>query len=470
MRVTLVNPPLTLEQRYGKLASVGGNLAPLALCSLAATLRTQGHALSIVDGALGSGSVAGVVDAVMQTRPECVGISAVTANISHAAAIAAEIKRRDGGILTVVGGHHATVLPEKTMAMFGGFDVAVLGEGEQTLAELVRAVEGGGSLATVEGIAYRGGRELRTTPPRPLLADLDTLAMPAWDLLPSLADHYRPALHSVRRLPCACLVTSRGCFSKCVFCDRSVFGRQVRSHGAEYVIEMIERLHRDHGIREVCFMDDNFVLSRRRTERLCDHLRSSSMRLTWSCSARVDIVDLELLKSMRAAGCWQVAYGIESGSPEVLDGLNKGVSLEQIERAVRLTRRAGMRARGFVMVGSPGESRETVRQTLRFLTRIPLDDLHVNFFTPYPGSTVYSEASRLGSFQEDWDKMTGWEPVFVPAGMEREQLVEAQRWMIRGFYLRPRPLVSHLFLFGRMSTIHSAVEALSAFLRFSFKT
>jgi radical SAM superfamily enzyme YgiQ (UPF0313 family) len=190
--------------------------------------------------------------------------------------------------------------------------------------------------------------------------------------------------------------------------------------------------------------DENFVVDKKRMLMLCKLLQSSDIDLTWSCNARVDAIDPDLLKVMRDAGCWQIAFGIESGDQRILDMERKGVSLDEIRRGVRITADAGIQARGFFMLGHPRETEESLRKTVAFARELPLHSVHYTHFTPLPGSPIYQEADRYGTFDRDWRRLTYWHPVFVPTGLDADTITRWERKAFRDFYFRPKLLWYHI--------------------------
>ena len=449
MKILFATPPVSREERYGSLAGAGSSAPSLGILLLAAVARQKGWSVSVLEAAalnLGPGEALARIEA---ERPEVLGISTTTLSVFHAHELAEAAKKALPGLRTLIGGPHVSAVPLETMERFTAFDLAVVGEGEQTLSELLDAFAEGGSLEGVRGIVRREGGAPRVNPPRPFLKDLDRLPPPAWDLLEGFPRRYAPAPFKTRRLPAASLVTSRGCPNKCIFCDRSVFGARCHGHSAAYVTEMMEDLHRRHGVREFAFEDDTFVTFGRRLREICEGLIASKAGFSWTCLGRVDHVSPENLALMKRAGCWQVSFGIESGSQAILDAIGKRVTLEQIRDAVRMTRKAGILAKGFFIVGHPGETRETLEATVRFALELPLNDLSVTMLTPFPGTELYDRAAEFGAFDDDWRRLNLLTPVFVPEGLIAEDLLRAQRELTRRFYLRSRVIADYGFRAAR---------------------
>ena len=469
MKTVLVNPPHTLEERYGKLAGAGSNLPSLGLLSLAAVLRKEGFPVQVVDAPAENIGYSECLERIFSFEARLVGLSAVTPSIHKAAKLADEIKARDPGITIVVGGAHSTAVPEETLRRFSAFDMAIVGEGEETLVELTRALKSHSPLAEIPGLVFRDQNGLTATAPRETIKDLDSLPFPAWDLLPRFPHAYHPAAFKTKRLPATYLLTSRGCPHQCIFCDTSVFSRQFRAFGAPYIIEMIRLLRRDYGIREISFEDDTFIIFKKRLRELCETLIREKIDISWTCNGRVNAVEPETLRLMKRAGCWQIAYGIESGEQEILDFAKKQIKLEQAAQAVRWTHEAGIFSKGFFILGFPKETEETLRKTIRFALSIPLDDITVCQMIPFPGSEMYKIGPQYGKIETDWEKMNLLDVVFVPHGLTEDLLRKYQNKFLRDFYLRPRIFFSYFKrLLDSPGNILGIFQGFAAFIKTVF--
>ena len=242
----------------------------------------------------------------------------------------------------------------------------MIGEGEEALVEIVSLSSVAcNNLRGVKGIIFRKDGNLVITPMREAIRDLDSLPFPARHLLPPLS-RYRPTPASYRRLPLGVMITSRGCPQQCAFCDRAVFGNGYRKRSPENVLGEVDELAYKYGAREIRFFDDCFTLDKERVMKICHGLRKIKPRLPWTCLTTVGSVTKELLKEMSSSGCWQVLYGLESGSDRMLKLLKKGATLEQNIQAVRWAKEAGLSVRADFIVGTPGETEESLRETLAF--------------------------------------------------------------------------------------------------------
>ncbi len=438
-KIIFLNPTLSLTDLYNELGESGSELPPLGISILAAITREKGYETKIFDSLALKLNKEQTVKRILDDSPDYLGITSTTMAIFNAAGIASEVKRQNKDIKVIVGGPHITAAPFETMELFDSFDVGVFGEAELTIVNLLSSLDKGKKLGNVKGLVLKKGKKVFMTGKMPYVKNLDDIPMPAWDLLPDLVKYYQPAADSLYRSPATLLITSRGCPGQCIFCEKSVFGNVCRSYSAPYVIKMIKHLISNYGIKDLFIEDDNFLVFRNRLKEMCKIIIDEKIDITWSCMGRVDMVDEEVLKLAKSAGCWQVNYGCESGSQKILDILNKKVTVEQIEKAVRITRNAGIGVKGLFMLGNFGESEETINETLKFVKKVPFTDFHITYFTPFPGTKAWELASQYGNFNPDWKKINMFNADnFVPSGLTEEQLDAYYRRIWRSFYFRPR--------------------------------
>ncbi len=436
-RLVLVSAPVNVSERYGVFAGAASTEPSFGLLCLAAVARRAGSAVAVVEASARNLSPEAALQEVVAFKPDVVGFTATTSEIVQAADLARRVKMALPQVLTVIGGCHVTALPEDTLRSFPAFDMAVIGEGEETLCEMLQRMSGGERCPAVEGAVVRDGDAVRRMGARPLIHELDSLPLPAWELLAGFPRDFHPSPGRIRRWPCASVVFTRGCPNQCVFCDRSVFGNRCRAYTPAYAVELVRDLHDRHGVRELLIEDDTFVLSKDRVREFCERLIGRRIGISWSCLGRADRVDPDLLKLMRKAGCWHISYGVESGDPDILKAMHKRLDVDQIRMAIRWSREAGLRTKGFFIVGFPGETQQSLAKTKALACSLALDDISVMQMTPFPGSELYEMAERHGIFERDWRKMNVLNTVFIPHGFSREQLEAARADMIRAFYFRP---------------------------------
>lgn len=438
LNVLLVTPPVSFEERYGSFAGGGSSAPSLGLLMIAGVALAEGCQCRVVDAAALALTEEELLARLVEIAPDVLGISSTTLSIGNADRFAGAAKRVLPEITIIIGGPHVTAAPLETMEKCPAFDLAVVGEGEATFAELLPVLAAGGPLSEVRGIICRAEDSLLVTGKRPFIADLDSLPLPAWHLLEGFPDKYLPAPFKVKNLPAATLVTSRGCPNNCIFCDRSVFGSSCHGYSAARVIEQIVELHHRYGIREISFEDDTFITFKGRLREICEELIRLNLGITWTCLGRVNHVTPENLALMRKAGCWQISFGVESGSEDILALIGKKVTLQQIRNAVTCCRKAGIKSKGFFIIGHPGETKETLQATIDLALELPLDDISATLLTPFPGTELYARAREFGVFDGEWSKMNLLNAVFLPYGLTQSDLMTAHTTLIRRFYLRPR--------------------------------
>ncbi|OGW75908.1 MAG: hypothetical protein A3J72_06210 [Nitrospirae bacterium RIFCSPHIGHO2_02_FULL_40_19] len=435
-RIVFISPPLTFEERYGSLGKGGANMPPIGLLYLSAVCKNAGYETFLIDASCPERPLDFVIREIFSLKPSFIGISAATVAIASANRLAKMIKEVAPHVRIILGGPHISAAPEMTMKRYDSFDIGVLGEGEETLIDLLNAFSNNVSLSKVAGIIFRNGRQLIKTESRGFIQNLDTLPFPAWELLLPF-ELYKLSATRFQDHPTAGLITSRGCFGKCTFCDVSVFGRRIRGHSAEYVLNMIGQLVENHNIKSLIFNDDTFAYDKKRLRSICSGLKERFSSIPWSCSSRVDMMTQESLEMMRDAGCFQIAYGVESGVPEILQQVNKNISMEQVRRTVAWTEAAGIRSKGYFIIGFPNETQDTIQRTIDFALSLPLSDFQITFLTPFPGSEVYELAKDAGEFDDDWEHMNMWDIVFVPHTLTKSYLIKKRNEAFRKFYFRP---------------------------------
>ena len=442
--LVLVNPPLTSWEQYCYLQQTSNNVAPLGLLNLAAVTRQAGIETAIVDAEAQGLSYEQAITKALSHNPSVVGVTAVTLSISNAAKFAAGVKAADSTVKVAIGGPHLSAVPEETMRRYPEFDVGSIGEGEVTVLELMEAFRGKRAFDSVNGLILRDENCTYRTPPREYLSSLDHLPFQAWDLLERFPEIYTPPAHSFGRLPVAALYTTRGCPARCTFCSKNVFGSKIRFFSADYVLEAIRRLIKEYGIRELKFYDDNMTFSQERFYAICEGMIREKMDVTWTCVSRVDLVNEEMLKLAKRAGCWQISYGLEAASPRLLEFVKKGTNLEKVRRALHATHKAGIRTRGYYMAGLPTQTKKELEDTIRFALKEYVDDFQMHLFVPFPGAQITEGIEQYGEVIGDWHDMNKHKVVFVPHGWTAEELDRAYSNALRRFYMRPKTVISYL--------------------------
>jgi anaerobic magnesium-protoporphyrin IX monomethyl ester cyclase len=440
--ILFVNPPYErISPGYAFIKHITNRSPSLGLLHLAAEVRLHGYAPTIIEADILDLDADAVADRVIALKPKYLGITLFTVGVAESAKIARRVKAALPGVTIIVGGPHVASMGLETIGRFSEFDVAVQGEGEKILVELLTALEEKKDLGTVRGLIYRDAEtgKARITPAPMTPNQLDELPFPAWDLLPDFPRAYPLAVYDYPRGPVATIAASRGCPFHCKFCDTSTFGARVRYYSPAKVVEMMKHLNERYGVRHVLFVDDLFLASKLRTTEFCNLLLQSGLKMTWSCAARVDTVKPDILDLMKQAGCWQISFGLETGSDEMLRKMDKSARVAKSEEAVRWTAAAGIRVKGLFMLGYPGETAETIQMTKDFVQRIPMTIMNVTKFTPYPGSPIYREMFGAAIREDHWEKMNGMNFVWAPDGMTVDELDRHYLEVISKFY-RQKPV------------------------------
>lgn len=434
--IVFCEPPYVFWDRSMDGLRKGEETIPgMGVLILAAVARTKGYRVHLIDAKEQGRALSDVVDEIVALKPDYVGLSATTISVTNAARIAAGVKQKRPGVVTLVGGAHVSAIPERTLEAFPALDYGIVGEGEHSMFDLLAKLEAGEPIEDVAGLAWRKDGKVRANPRAPYIDDLDQLPPPAWDLLPDFPHRFQPSLFSYPKSPVASLITSRGCPFSCSFCDRSTSGRKGRMHSVEYIVEQCRHLQ-SLGVRHILFLDDLFTVKRERVVALCKAFRENGFTFTWSCTSHPNLLDLDTMKIMKEAGCWQIAYGIESGSQRVLNVVKHEVKIPRMRETLRLTRQAGIRAKGYVMLGHPTEGLDSLAETLEFLKVVELDMAQITKFTPYPGTPAYPTILKHGTFTENWEQMNAMNFVFVPNGLTEEVLETYFEQCYRTFYQR----------------------------------
>lgn len=435
--LVLCEPPfLFWDRRRDRLRQDEETIPGLGVLTLAAVARQRGYRVHLVDAKSHGSSIDAVSRRIVALQPDYLGISATTISVNHGARIAAQVKNLLPSVVSILGGAHVSAIPERTLKALPSIDYGIVGEGEVSLFDLLDRLQQRASVDAVPGLAYRDAHGVRVNPRAPYLDDLDVLPMPAWDLLPDFPHKYTPSLFSYPRTPVATVITSRGCPFSCSFCDRSTSGRKGRMHSVDYTVRLCRHLV-DLGVRHILFVDDLFTVRKQRVADLCRAFLDNGFTFSWSCSSHPNLLDFETLCLMKRAGCWQIAYGIESGSQRVLDVVKREVRLPRLHETLRMTRAAGIRTKGYVMIGHPTEGPDSLAETEQFLRQVELDMCQITKFTPYPGTPAYPTIQQYGSFEEDWDQMNAMNFTFVPHDLTKEALEAAFHRLYRTFYSRP---------------------------------
>jgi radical SAM superfamily enzyme YgiQ (UPF0313 family) len=423
------------------ISRIANIMPPIGLASLASYLNQRKIDSIIIDCFAHPRSDHLIRESLLTRRPIAIGLSCTTSTFLDGVRIAKIGKSILPNLRVIFGGPHVSALREKILEEFPVIDFLVVGEGEETLVELMN--EGFTTPSSVKGIVYRNlSGEAVFTGYRNRL-DLDSLPFPAYEKLFGFPKTYTLPIFNYPKSPNTSCISSRGCPYSCSYCDRSVFQRSFRFNSAEYLYEHLQYLRNRFKIHHVNFYDDLFTFNRKRVETLMELLIDRPIGITFNCAVRAEHVDKELLIRMKQAGCWMISLGIETGDELLLSRHRSNADLKRLAEAVYLIKEAGIRVKGLLMIGLPGESLETIQKTRKFAFSLPLDDFNLSKFTPFPGSPIYSRISEYGVFQEDWRNMDCMHFVFIPKGMTKEILEKEFITFYKRHFTRIRTLLGY---------------------------
>ncbi len=425
---------------YGKIdiKDLEFGVPPVGLAYVASYLKEKGEDVKLVDLMFSTDGWAELKVLIESEAPRWIGISATTPQVKEAFMAARIAKEVDSDIGVVMGGIHASALPEETLGD-ENVDIVVYGEGELTMLELVQGRE----LSTIEGIFYRSDGEIRKNPPRPLVEDIDTFPYPLYEDLPVEkygSEHFGAVLG---------IISSRGCPHQCVYCAaNTIHGRKYRARSVENVMGEIEKLQTEFGANRFSFYDDTFTLDEKRTLAICEALIKSGLNMEWNCITRADNLTKPLLETMRKAGCTTVQIGVESGDDEILRLARRGETIEDAVKAIRWSKEVGMKVVGLFIVGLPYDTKETIAKTIDIAKRLEVDYAQFSVLIPLPGSEVWNmarEGDLLKIMEPGWESFGRYgESIISLRDVTRDELSTSLNRAYREFYLRPSYILKAL--------------------------
>jgi radical SAM superfamily enzyme YgiQ (UPF0313 family) len=389
MRFLLINPYYSISETPSP---------PLGLAYIAAALERAGIEVKILDFVVFPYNKKFMESVLEEFRPDIAGATAVTMTFDNAVSVIRDIKSVDPSITTVMGGPHVTFCAKETLSLFPEIDFIVLGEGEETIVELAEALHEGRDISGMEGIVFRKNSGIVDNGTKKRRMNIDSLPLPARHLLP--LGRYRAL-----GMPLS-MTTSRGCPFKCIFCvGRKMVGAKVRYRDPGKVVDEMEHLS-SFGFRQINVADDLFTSNGNHCLGVCDEIVGRGLEIKWTSFARVDTVSVEVLKRMKEAGCHTVSFGIESGNREMLKRIKKGITLDHVIEAVQMCNEAGVSPHASFILGLPGETPETLKETVEFGNR--LKDMGVShgfhLLAPFPGTEVREKKEEfdLKILSDDW--------------------------------------------------------------------
>lgn len=428
--VTLVNPPAP-RGSTGHMP-----FALLGLGYLGAILEENKYKVDVIDCQVQELSHEDFRNEVERRKPNILGLTSTTLTYLSALKLAKITKEVLPNCLVLIGGPHVTFWDKEALKECPALDVIVRREGEYTMLELVQKAEAGESFRDVLGITYRKNGEIVRNHDRPYIEDLDSLPFPARHLWPmDCLRKYEDILY---------LAASRGCVFWCEFCATvRMHGRKFRMRSPRNIVDELEFLNKTYGVKKFTFCDDAFTVDPERTKELCSLILERKLKIKWNCGTRIDMLTKSLLLTMREAGCISVWSGVESGSQKVLDAMHKGITTEQTIRVYKWIAEIGLKPVPNVILGFPGETKESAWETIKFVEKISQDEVgFFNIATPFPGTPLYDLVKEKGWLRvTNFDKYDTVTPIFETPWLSMKELEQIRKQAFHHFYMRPEYIV-----------------------------
>lgn len=443
MKILLINPP-QLEAIDPSLPRIFQEkedpMPPLGLMHLSSYLKKFGqknHQIKILDCQLEKINHEHLEKIILEENPDIFGITATSFSLPAAIQAADIMKKINPETKIVIGGPHVYIYPTETLSL-KVIDYIVLGEGEETFTELVNNIDRQNNLYKIKGLGFKKDGRAVINEQREPIKNLDSLPFPDRRLLPY--EKYESALS--RKMPITTMFSSRGCPFRCLFCNRPHLGKVFRARSAKNVVDEMEECVKI-GIQEIFFYDDTFTVDRERVADICEEILNRKLNIYWDVRARVDTVDEKLLILMKKAGCQRIHYGVEAGTQKILNTLRKGITLEQVEKAFSITRKIGIETLAYFMMGSPGETKEDILETISFAKKIKPDFVNFSITTPYPATDLYVLGLQKNLLPYDyWKKFAenpsiDFKPMVWEENLKKEELKKLLKKAYLSFYFRP---------------------------------
>ena len=440
MKILLINPPTSdlILTNLPEVLAQEDPMPPLGLMYVAAYLgKHTNYEIKILDCLIEKINHEQLKEKIREERPDVVGITTLTFTLIDVLRTAKIAKEINSNIKVVLGGPHVNIYPRETLN-FPEIDYLVLGEGEKPIKDLLENLNQTKNLYNLKGIAFKDNHKIINTGPRELIQNLDELPFPARNLIPN--EKYSSVLSENN--PVTTLFSSRGCPFLCAFCNRAHLGKIFRARSVKNVVDEMEEC-KNIGIGEIFIYDDTFTINKQRVLDICSEIKKRNLKIYWDIRTRVDTVDEEVLRQMKETGCQRIHYGVEAGTEKILKVLNKGITLEQVEKTFELTRKIGIQTLAYFMIGSPRETRKDIMETIKFAKKIKPDFVCFSITTPYPQTNIYALGLKEKILPYDfWQKFAeNPRPDFVPLVWEeelsREELFSLFKKAYHSFYFRP---------------------------------
>ncbi len=379
---------------------------PTGLAYIAATIEHMGHSVKIID--LNAQKIPNKKLMRDLKTADIIGITGMITEYEEVLRLTSISRESNKRAKIILGGSLATTYTNKVLTSSEA-EIAVMGEGEETIAEVISAIESNQSLSSIKGIVYKDNGRIVINPMREPIKDIDSILYPARHLLDInryTNQHFKSFGIKMPKVKSTTLFSSRGCPYNCTFCFKNIWGHKWRGRSPENMIGEIKQLQKDYGFNAFIFYDDTFVMDSKRVIEFSRQLIDEKLNINWYCNGRVNLMTKEMLEIMHTSGCVGIGYGLESGNQQVLDSIRKGIILEQVREVTKWTMEAGIHVTGYFMIGLLGETKSTIKETIDFARELDLNFYAFALTAPIMGTALYDSAKeqgRIGQTElEDW--------------------------------------------------------------------
>ncbi len=447
MKVAIVNPPSYKNEKYvregrceQRASSFQYLMVPISLPTIAGLLRSKGFKIKLIDCMAEELNSESTIKEIEKFKPKLIILNFSTATYPGDKSFTLKLKKRMPKVHLTAIGVHVSALPKETL-IETALDSIIRREPEMTALDLAQKIKKKMKLREVKGLSYRGNPLFINNPAREFINNLDQLPFPTRDLLKN--ERYKMPIYN---RPYTLVITSRGCPNNCSFCTAGIYyGSKIRMRSPENVLDEIEEIIKVYKIKDIAMWADTFTFNRNYVLKICQGIKERGLKFRWMANARTDRVDLKMLKTMRESGCQIISFGVESGVQRILNHVGKNITLNQTRRAFKWTKKAGIESAAHIIFGLPGETKETIKKTMKFVKEINPDYVQFYSATPFPGTRFYQEASQKG-----WITASGWqdfEPgkniISTPTLSVRDLALLRKKAYLQ-FYLRPKYILGRL--------------------------
>lgn len=473
MDILFLHPPwpgkgygLRSQNRWPRKRGDKSNRYPLLLCYVATLLKNKGHKIHYIDSVIQEFNQKKTIQEIAKISPDLIYIETATSTFNYDKLFINQLKEKYPQIKIIVAGSHVTYDPIVAMRQ-AKIDVVIKGEQDYTALNLITAFSKNKPLNKIKGICFRKNGKIINNANAELIKDLDNLPFPDRSLIP----HQWYIEGHTKKKPFTFVMTSRGCPNKCSYClwPNVYFKHKVRFRSVENIVDEIEWLIKNYNIKEIFFDDDTFNTSKERVKAICKEIINRNIKILWSCSARVDKIDIEMLNLMKKSGCKLICFGAESASQETLNKIHKGITVEQIKSAVKLTKEVKIITHLNFMFGFPWETEQDIKDTINFALELNPDTVQFSLVFPHPGSKMFYDALEKDWFYKgilgNWKMFDMTHGPVLKTSIDRDKLINLVSKAHARFFLRPSYILKQILKINSFTELKRVIRgAKSVFL------